>query len=557
MTGAGYAGIVATLAFVLGLIMLIARVLKRFAPGLGGAGITGGLNVVQRIPLGQRQSIAVVQSGDQLIALSVGDGGVRPLFTLPRGGDVHAALTEQLMPARPVQQTASPDLPATSPRPALTLEKPRPAAQVERGRLPRAESIELTLGAPGGAIVSVTPTEAPRIPAYVPAGVELAALTPRATSADAFQRVLNMAMRSAVLLLAVSIATGVHAVAQTPQQSAPAPQAPTTAPNRPQAATNTGAPALRQLPAPTPEAGPRDRPRRADPTARAPRPAAPATTASKSGGVATTAPLLPPEKARDMAAMRQRAQGAPPLTTPDAQRIASRADSMLSRLAPKVDMQLGGGVAGEGLRLSGTVGIVVMMGLLSLLPMLLLMMTGFTRILVVLHFLKQALGTQTTPPGQLIAGLALILSGFVMAPTLTEVNTTALDPWMKGQIEQVEMMSRAVKPFKSFMLDQVRDQDLQTFLSLTNAPAPATREDTPLLVLMSAFVTSELRTAFQIGFALFLPFIVIDVAVSSVLMSMGMVMLPPAMISLPFKLLLFVLVDGWNLVVTGLVQSFH
>jgi flagellar biosynthesis protein FliP len=230
---------------------------------------------------------------------------------------------------------------------------------------------------------------------------------------------------------------------------------------------------------------------------------------------------------------------------------------MLTRLAPQLDLKMGGSGKEEGLRLSGTVGVVIMMGLLSLLPVLLLMMTGFTRILIVLHFLKQALGTQTTPPGQLVAAMALMLSGFVMAPTLKEVNSTALEPWMDGKIEQVEMMQRAVVPFKTFMLEQVRDQDLQTFVDLADAPEPATREAVPLVILMSAFVTSELRTAFQIGFALFLPFIVIDVVVSSVLMSMGMVMLPPAMISLPFKLLLFVLVDGWGLVITGLVQSFR
>jgi flagellar biosynthetic protein FliP len=207
--------------------------------------------------------------------------------------------------------------------------------------------------------------------------------------------------------------------------------------------------------------------------------------------------------------------------------------------------------------MSGTVGVVIMMGLLSMLPVLLLMMTGFTRILIVLHFLKQALGTQSAPPGQLLAAMALLLSGFVMAPTLKEVNTNALEPWMEGKIEQVEMMSRAVVPFKAFMLRQVRDQDLQTFVDLAEIPQPESREAVPLTILMSAFVTSELRTAFQIGFALFLPFIVIDVVVGSVLMSMGMVMLPPAMISLPFKLLLFVLVDGWGLVITGLVQSFR
>jgi flagellar biosynthetic protein FliP len=184
-------------------------------------------------------------------------------------------------------------------------------------------------------------------------------------------------------------------------------------------------------------------------------------------------------------------------------------------------------------------------------------MTGFTRILIVLGFLRQALGTQNAPPAQLMAGLALLLTGFVMAPTLSEVNRTAITPWMNGQMEQGEMMKVGVKPFRHFMQAQTRPSDLNTFMSLSRTPPVASVEDVPLVVLMSAFVTSELKTAFQIGFALFLPFIIIDVVVSSVLMSMGMMMLPPAMIALPFKLLLFVLVDGWSLVVQGLVQSFH
>ena len=288
-----------------------------------------------------------------------------------------------------------------------------------------------------------------------------------------------------------------------------------------------------------------------------PRPAKPAVTGSRTGGEATIAPLLPAPQARDIAALQARATGNGALTTPEAQRIAGRADSMLSKIAPQMELKLNQNAQGEGLKLSGSVGVVLLMGLLSMLPMLLLMMTGFTRILVTLHFLKQALGTQSAPPGQLLAAMALLLSGFVMGPTLKEVNTTALEPWMAGQIEQVEMMSRAVVPFKAFMLRQVRDQDLQTFVDLAEIKQPESREAVPLTILMSAFVTSELRTAFQIGFALFLPFIVIDVVVGSVLMSMGMVMLPPAMISMPFKLLLFVLVDGWGLVVTGLVQSFR
>ena len=225
---------------------------------------------------------------------------------------------------------------------------------------------------------------------------------------------------------------------------------------------------------------------------------------------------------------------------------------------PKMDLRVGNG---DGLHLSGTVGIVIMMGLLTLLPTLLLMMTGFTRILIVLNFLKQALGTQSAPPTQLVAGLALILTGFVMAPTLNELNRTALTPWMDGTITQAQMLELGAKPFRTFMVKQTRRQDIETFVRMsarnTDAAPPATIDDVPLVTLTSAFVISELRTAFQIGFALFLPFIVIDVAVSAVLMSMGMFMLPPAMISLPFKLLLFVLVDGWSLIVQSLITSFR
>jgi flagellar biosynthetic protein FliP len=198
-----------------------------------------------------------------------------------------------------------------------------------------------------------------------------------------------------------------------------------------------------------------------------------------------------------------------------------------------------------------------MMGLLTLLPTLVLMMTGFTRILVVLHFLKQAMGTQSAPPNHLVAALALLLTGFVMAPTLSEVNKTALTPWMDGKIDQAQMLDLGSRPFRKFMLKQTRRQDIETFIRMSHGTQPATIDDVPLVTVTAAFVISELRTSFQIGFALFLPFIVIDIAVSSVLMSMGMFMLPPAMISLPFKLLLFVLVDGWSLIVQSLITSFR
>jgi len=240
------------------------------------------------------------------------------------------------------------------------------------------------------------------------------------------------------------------------------------------------------------------------------------------------------------------------VSTPDVERI----DQAITRVAPTIDLRVGDEAEG-GLRLSGTVGVVVMMGLLTLLPTLILMMTSFTRILVVLHFLRQALGTQSAPPAHLVAALALLLSGFVMAPTLREVNQTAIRPWLDGEIQQAEMMKTGVVPFREFMADQVRERDLAMFMDLAEVPAVRSVDEVPLVVLVSAFVTSELRTAFQIGFALFLPFIIIDLVVAAVLMSMGMFMLPPAMVSLPVKLLLFVLVDGWSLIVQGLISSFR
>ena len=281
------------------------------------------------------------------------------------------------------------------------------------------------------------------------------------------------------------------------------------------------------------------------------RPAAQGTTPLVAAAAAAQQPVV----AKASVPVAQVAKAAAALAAPVASAGAG-ADLAVSKLAPQMDLRVGGESANGGLRLSGTVGIVVMMGLLTLLPTLLLMMTSFTRILIVLHFLRQALGTQNAPPAQLVAAIALLLTGFVMAPTLTTVNADALQPWMNGKIEQGEMLARGAVPFRAFMLRQTRDHDLQVFVDLSHGTRPATIADVPLVTVMSAFVTSELRTAFQIGFALFLPFIIIDVVVSSVLMSMGMFMLPPAMISLPFKLLLFVLVDGWTLIVQSLVASF-
>jgi flagellar biosynthesis protein FliP len=262
-----------------------------------------------------------------------------------------------------------------------------------------------------------------------------------------------------------------------------------------------------------------------------------------------------------LAAQAARAQAAPATAAPAAQAAspqnpAATAAQVVERLAPRMDLRVGGENGDEGLRLNGTVGVVVMMGLLSLLPTLVLMTTGFTRILVVLYFLRQALGTQTSPPAPLIAGLALILTGFVMAPTMTRLNQEAITPWLEGRMEQVEMLEKGAIPLREFMVRQTRPADVRRMVRLSRQPAVA-GQPVPFITLMAAFVISELRTAFAIGFALFLPFIIIDVVVASVLMSLGMFMLPPTMIALPFKLLLFVLVDGWGLITQSLVAGFR
>ncbi|TVR64574.1 MAG: flagellar biosynthetic protein FliP [Gemmatimonadales bacterium] len=253
------------------------------------------------------------------------------------------------------------------------------------------------------------------------------------------------------------------------------------------------------------------------------------------------------------------------LAAPDAVALALEAPAALQQQQPPADrpglpameFRLGGDGDDGGLQVTGPVGAVLLIGFLTLIPTLLLLMTSFTRILIVLHLLKQALGAQAAPPAHVITALALLLTGFVMAPTLQQVNEEALTPWMDGEMDEVEMLSTASVPFREFMLTATRDEDLVFFMDLRGEEIPEDLAEISLVALTSAFVTSELRTAFQMGFAIFLPFLVIDLVVASVLMSMGMFMLPPLMVSLPFKLLLFVLVDGWGLVVGNLVQSFQ
>ncbi len=202
------------------------------------------------------------------------------------------------------------------------------------------------------------------------------------------------------------------------------------------------------------------------------------------------------------------------------------------------------------------VQLLLLVGAITLVPALLFTVTGFTRILVVLGFIRSGLGTPTAPPNQVLIGIALFLTIFVMAPTFASVKKDAIDPLSDDRITQAQAFERGQKPIREFMFKQTREKDLALFVKLAKIDRPRTRADVPTHVVIPAFIISELKTAFQIGFLIFLPFLVIDLVVSSTLMSMGMIMLPPVLISLPFKILLFVLVDGWNLVTRSLVESF-
>lgn len=204
-----------------------------------------------------------------------------------------------------------------------------------------------------------------------------------------------------------------------------------------------------------------------------------------------------------------------------------------------------------------TLQIVLLITVLSLVPAILLMMTSFARIVVVLSFLRQAMATNQMPPNQILLGLSLFLTLFVMSPTIEAVHTAAVQPYLDGTLSSVDALRAAADPVREFMLRQTREQDLALFVQMAKIDRPDSPADLPITVVIPAFMISELKTAFEIGFMLYLPFLVIDLVIASVLMSMGMLMLPPAMISLPFKILLFVLVDGWNLITRSLVGGFH
>ena len=204
----------------------------------------------------------------------------------------------------------------------------------------------------------------------------------------------------------------------------------------------------------------------------------------------------------------------------------------------------------------GTIKIIMLLTVLTLAPAILIMMTAFTRIIIVLSFMRQALGTAQMPPNQLLVGLALFLTFFIMAPVFNKINSDSLQPYLNNQIGQDIAVEKALAPIRVFMFHQTRATDLELFIRLSKMETPKTRADVPTTVLIPSFVLSELKTAFMIGFIVYLPFLVIDMVAASVLMAMGMMMLPPVVISLPFKIMLFVLVDGWTLLIGSLVKTF-
>jgi flagellar biosynthetic protein FliP len=207
--------------------------------------------------------------------------------------------------------------------------------------------------------------------------------------------------------------------------------------------------------------------------------------------------------------------------------------------------------------LSSTLQILIVLTVIALAPSILIMVTSFTRILIVLHFVRSAIGTSTTPPNQILTGLALFLTFFIMSPVFTQINTEALKPLSEGAITQEEAFDKGLAPIRTFMLEQAETKDIRLFLDIAKITEVKTTEDIPTTVLIPAFIISELRTAFIIGFLIYIPFIIIDMVVASTLMSMGMMMLPPTMISMPFKILLFILADGWNLIIGQLVKTFY
>ncbi len=230
-------------------------------------------------------------------------------------------------------------------------------------------------------------------------------------------------------------------------------------------------------------------------------------------------------------------------------------DQVLALGLPDISVNIGEG--NEGAPGTSALSLLLLLTVLSIAPGIMVLMTSFTRIVIVLSFVRTSLGTQQMPPNQVLIGLAMFLTFFIMAPTISQVNETALQPYIKGELSQTEAFEKAAIPMKKFMFSHTREKDLLLFMKYTKTEKPASYEEIPLTVLIPAYAISELKTAFQMGFMIFIPFLVIDMIVASTLMAMGMMMLPPIMISLPFKILLFVLVDGWYLIVKSLLLSFN
>lgn len=229
--------------------------------------------------------------------------------------------------------------------------------------------------------------------------------------------------------------------------------------------------------------------------------------------------------------------------------------ALAQQAAPHFSMTISGGQP-EPEQVSLLLEIIFLMTVLSLAPAIVMTMTSFTRIIIVFHFLRQALGTQQMPPGQVLISLAIFMSFVIMMPTAMEINKTALEPYMEERIGFSEALESAQKPIREFMFKHTREKDLSVFYSVTKIERPQTREEVPTMLLTAAYVISELKTGFIIGFLIYIPFLILDMVVASILLAMGMMMLPPIMISLPFKILLFVMVDGWNLLTASLVNSF-
>jgi len=220
----------------------------------------------------------------------------------------------------------------------------------------------------------------------------------------------------------------------------------------------------------------------------------------------------------------------------------------------RIDVNDSTGTKGE---LASTIKIALILTLLALTPAILMMMTSFMRLIISFHFLRQAMGVQGVPPNQVIVGICLFLTLFIMSPVGLKINEVAVKPFNAGQITEKEALSRGLEPLKEFMLKQTREKDLALFYQLSNSKRPQTRMDVDMVVLIPSFILSELKTAFQIGFLLYIPFLIIDIVVASILVALGMIFLPPIMVSLPFKIVLFIIADGWGLLIASLLRSFN